>query len=395
MKLPSVCLVTCLALAAPTAWCAPDAPASRPAEKTVKIGQVRVNLAKRQVAFDAEVCLREGVLEFMIVEWKTKTHESLLHTQAKSSHVHAGLLMLGLTQGKPARWAGQELGAMFLPPAGAGVSMEFQWTGSDGKVHSMPAGKWLAGPEGQQIEAPDRWIFVGSDILPDGRYWAEVDGEMVSLTNFASAVLDVPFRSSSANAERGFYAAVNEIPPVGTKVRVVLTPLPGAERVPDARATVEIDRFGNRRVEGKIKTVDQLERWASQYILAHDRGMVVVRAHGLACVWDIAATQSVLRLGGVREFNVQRVRPGRQLLPRSRDQAAGELSKWKQKFRDYRDLLEDPGVGAGRTLAQIERELADIEARRELLKDYAGQLKKALAKYQATTQPAGAGGAGQ
>lgn len=395
MKRPLAAIVICLLLASPAAWCADAAPTTRPAGKVVKVGKVQVDLAKRQVSFDAEVCLREGVLEFLIVEWKTKTHESLLQTQVKSSHVHAGLLMLGLAPGKPARWAGQNFGAMFLSPAGAGVKIEFQWTDSEGKIQTAPAGTWLTGAEGQEIQAPDRWIFVGSEVLPDGRYWAEVDGEMVSLTNFASAVLDVPFRSSNADAERGFYANANEVPPVGATVRVVLTPLPGAERAPDARATVDIDALGNWRVEGQIMTAEQLENWAGRFVLAHDRGMVVMRAHGLARVWDIAATQSILRLGGVREFDIQRIRPRRPLLPRSRSQANAELTDWKKKFLEYRDLLEDPGLGARRTLKHIDEELADLEARRELLSDYAAQLKKALAKYQAATQPAGDTGGGE
>jgi len=375
---------------ASSAWCADGAeqPPAKPAEKVVKIGNVSVDLAKRQVSFDAEVCLREGVLEFMIVEWKTKTHESLLQTKAKSSHVHAGLLMLGLTAGKPARWSGQEMGAMFLSPSGAAVKVQFEWTDNEGKKHLVDAADWLTGAEGQEIQLPDRWIFVGSEILPDGRYWAEVEGETVSLTNFASAVLDVPFRSSSADAERTFYAKQDAVPPVGTKLRVVITPLPGAEKAPDARATVDIDRFGRRRVDGKVMTDDDLEKWAGDYITAHERGMVVIRAAGLAYTWDVASTQSILRLGGVREFDVQRVRPSRPPLPRAADQAAVELSLWKQKFLDYRDLLEDPGLGAKRTLDDIDAELRELEARREMLKDYSTKLKAAMKRYQASTQPA-------
>jgi hypothetical protein len=77
------------------------------------------------------------------------------------------------------------------------------------------------------------------------------------------------------------------------------------------------------------------------------------------------------------------------LLPRSGDQARGAIAQWKDKFINYRDLLEDPGLGAERTLAQIDAELRQIEAQKELLKDYAAQLKQALATYKATTQPAG------
>jgi hypothetical protein len=355
----------------------------------VPIGLVRVDLANRQVSFDAEVCLREGAMEFIIVAWQSKTHESLLHTKALASHIHAGLLMLGLTPGKPARWGGQDALSRFLPPAGAGLKMRFDWKDANGKSHSDDAGDWLTGANDQEIERPEQWIFVGSDVLPDGRYWAELDGELVSLTNFASAVIDVPFRSSSVNDERGFFAKSDAVPPTGAKVTVVLTPVAGAEKALDAREMVEIDRFGRRRVDGQVFTEDQLEKWAGNYITAHQRGMVVIRADGMARVWDIAATQSILRLGGVREFDIQRIPPPNDLLPRSQDQARAAIAQWKDNFINYRDLLEDPGLGAERTIAQVDAELREIEAQKELLKDYAAQLAKALKTYKATTQPAG------
>jgi len=61
-----------------------------PPPKLAQIGQVRVDITNRQISFDSEVCLREGVLEFLLCGWRTKTHESILHSQAKASHMHAG-----------------------------------------------------------------------------------------------------------------------------------------------------------------------------------------------------------------------------------------------------------------------------------------------------------------
>jgi len=371
---------------------AKNPPASQPAPKVVRIGQVRVDPKNRQVSFDSEVCLCEGALEFLLVQWQSKTHESILHTKAKASHIHAGLLMLGLTAGKPARWSGQQMGGRFLPPAGPGLKIKVVWKDADGNSRGADVGEWLTGQDDQEIERPEQWIFIGSDILPDGRYWAELDGEIISLTNFASAVIDVPFRSSSVNDLRGIYADTNEIPPAGTSVEVVITPVDGAENAPDARETLEIDRFGHTLIDGQALTEEQLEKWASKYITAHDRGMVVIRADGMARVWDVAATRSILRLGGVREFDVQRVRPPWGILPRAADQARHALAQWKDKFANYRDLLEDPGRKAERTLAQIEAKLRKLEAHRELLKDYSARRKKSLTLYKATTQPASSAG---
>jgi len=385
-----MCVIISLLATAGTSYAAEakKEPTSQAARKIVKIGEVRVDLKKRQVSFDSEVCLKEGVLEFLLVQWQSKTHESILHTKAKASHIHAGLLMLGLSAGKPARWSGQQMGSRFLPPAGAGLKIKVVWKDGKGNAQSADPGEWLTGQEGEDIDLPERWIFIGSDILPTGRYWAELDGEIISLTNFPSAVIDVPFHSSSVNDQRGIYANAQKIPATGTKVEVVITPLPGAEKSPDARETLEIDRFGHRSVDGQVLNEEQLEQWATRYITAHNRGMVVIRASGMARVWDIAETQSTLRLGGVREFDIQRVRPQWEMLPRAVDQARGALAEWEYKFANYRDLLEDPGKEADRVLIRIEAELRELEAHKELLEDYATRLKKSVARYRATTQPA-------
>jgi len=365
-------------------------PASGPA-KTLRIGAVQVDLVERQVSLDAEVCLREGVLEFLLVSWQTKTHESILHTHAKPSHLHAALLMLGLRPGKPARWSGEDESARFLPPAGAELAIDLLWKDRRGKARRSPAGAWLRGAEGRKITQPDRWIFVGSQVLPDGAYWAELDGEVISVTNFASAVIDVPFRSSNANDLRELFANTGAIPPLGTKVRVILTALPGAEKAPHARALLDIDRFGRTRIDNKTLTGEQLQKWAEKYIQRHEKGMVVIRAAGKALVHDVANARLNLRLGGVREFDVQRVPPRTEVLPRTVEQAKRSLEEWDEKFANARELIREPGQQAQRVLDQIELHLRATDARREMLKEYAAHLRKALSRYQASTQPASGG----
>ena len=363
-------------------------PTTAPAEKPFKIGEVLVDRSRREVSFDAEVCLDEGLLEFLLVGWQSKTHESILHTKAKASHIHAGLLSLGLAAGKPARWSGEDMRARFLPPAGAGLKVAFAWEDKDGKTRRSSAGKWLTGDDDKRITVPDTWIFVGSQVLPEGQYWAEIDGEIISLTNFASAVIDVPFESSKSNDMRAFVANSAAIPAIGTTVRVILTALPGGERAPDARMLVEIDRFGRASVDGKIMIGEEIEEWATDYILKHERGMVVIRAAGRAFVHDVAATQLSLRLGGMREFDVQRIRAAGTILPRTLDQAKRSLTEWEDKFANAHELIREPGQQAQRLLEQIRQDTRLIEARRKMLEQYAEELSKSLGRYRATTQPA-------
>jgi hypothetical protein len=252
----------------------------------------------------------------------------------------------------------------------------------------------MKGAPGKNVATVKEWIFVGSEILPNGRYWAELDGEVISVTNFASAVIDVPFRSSNSNDLRELYANTEAIPPLGTKVEVTIGAMPNAEKAPDARALLEIDKLGRMRVEDQPVTPEGLQDWAGKYIAQHERGMVVARVAGEALVNDVEVARLNLRMGGVREFQVQRLPLEGEPLPRTPEEARASLATWAQKFANYKDLIEDPGEQAVRACDQVELTLKNMEAAKVWLKDYATQLRQAAGKYKASTQPAGGGDPG-
>ena len=56
--------------------------------------------------------------------------------------------------------------------------------------------------------------------------YAADDGDLITVANFATAILDLPIASSANDADRGFSANTAKIPPVGTEVFVFLTPRP-------------------------------------------------------------------------------------------------------------------------------------------------------------------------
>ena len=75
------------------------------------------------------------------------------------------------------------------------------------------------------------WVFGGSIIekieasedMPEQTYYLADSGELVCVSNFATATLDVPIRSSDANQGLLFEANTPNIPDVGTKAYVVFS----------------------------------------------------------------------------------------------------------------------------------------------------------------------------
>jgi len=356
-------------------------PATKPATRVLKFKHLRVDLDKRCIVLDAEVCRRSGVLEFLVCRAGTKEYESLLRTKAPGRQLHAGLLALGLTPGKPARWSGNDQTARFLPPQGPAIEIMLRWKDKKGKTHRASAGQWMVAAGRKEVSMPKAWIFIGSEIMPDGRYWADIDGEIISVANFASAVLDVPFESSDKNAQLDFEANPKVIPPVNTPVEIVLTPRAGAEKSPHARVLLEIDRFGRLRLAGQAIAVTDLEKWAGAYVTKHPRGRVDIRAAGRAMVGDVARARDELRVGGVDEIEVTRLTPEGDLLPRTAQQADREIKWWRWKFQNAKDLIRDPGEQAEATLKQIEKDVRQLQATQALWRAYAERLRKTLDEY--------------
>jgi hypothetical protein len=180
--------------------------------------------AGRRVILRARVVLREGVLEHLMCKKGTKEHEAILATDAVPFQIHAGLLAAGATVGNPVQFAPE-----FRPPSGSPIAMELRWR-QDGKLLHSDARRWVRDEKTKADLAID-WVFAGS-VFYDDRitrkrlYAADTEGDLITVANFASAILDLPMASSANDADRMFTANTPRIPPVGTEVFMVMSPRP-------------------------------------------------------------------------------------------------------------------------------------------------------------------------
>jgi hypothetical protein len=189
--------------------------------KTDKLPFVQVDVAKKRVVVDCETIGCTAPLEFLCVVTGTNEHESILRTPAKPSHIHTGLLMIGMQQGEPVRFSGAT--NRWLPPVGPPVqiSVEFQ---KDGKTVTLPAYKLLREIKLKTPMPPRTWIFVGSKVLDNGQYAADTSGYVVSVVNFDFSLIDVSGLVSSSNDTLQYEADADVAPPAGTKVQMILEP---------------------------------------------------------------------------------------------------------------------------------------------------------------------------
>jgi len=112
----------------------------------------------------------------------------------------------------------------FAPPSGPKLNIELEY--SDGsKPKTVDARTWIK-DEKSNKPLETTWVFAGSQFFedPDSKkvvYGAD-GGDLITVANFPTAILDLPIVSSNSDAERSFGAFTEHIPPRGTHVTLRL-----------------------------------------------------------------------------------------------------------------------------------------------------------------------------
>jgi hypothetical protein len=189
--------------------------------------------AQKRLLLRARVVLREGYLEHLLCLNQSKEHESILATAAPPRLIHAGLLLTGAEVGRPVQYEPE-----FKPPTGTPIRIELDWKGPDGKARHAQARTWVKDEKSGKTLAQN-WVFAGSQLFEekDRTLYAADGGDLITVANFMSAILDLPFASSANDASRSFVANTEAIPSEGTYVTMTLRPaIPvPAEAKPAAR----------------------------------------------------------------------------------------------------------------------------------------------------------------
>lgn len=183
-----------------------------------------VDMKRKWVVIDGKVCLNRGVLEMFACPKGTKEHESVIAIDCPARFVHAALLLVDAKPGRPVQFDPE-----YVPANGQQIDVYILWLDKDGKRRSARAQEWVRNTRTKE-ELKHSFVFAGSDFweeMVDGRpyrhYQADA-GDFICVSNFPSATLDLPIKSSKENAHLLYEAYPGRIPPRGTRIRVVLIP---------------------------------------------------------------------------------------------------------------------------------------------------------------------------
>jgi hypothetical protein len=208
-----------------------------PSAKQLSKRSVWIDREKQRVYVDGYVAMQDGPLEMFACPIGTKEHESIVATLARSSEVHAALLAIGAQPGTPVAFLPN-----FVPATGQRIRVWVCYRDSDGKFHAVDARKWVR-KTGTETQMEPDWVFAGSGFWKDpsnGREYYRADGgDMICVSNFNTAMMDVPIASSAEANELAFSPFTRRIPKRGTPVRLVLVPIPIPTDKPGAPVKVD------------------------------------------------------------------------------------------------------------------------------------------------------------
>jgi hypothetical protein len=183
--------------------------------------EIWVDLAAKQVVVGGTVCLDKGPIEYFACPHDTKDYESLVAVKASARLVHTALLAIGLQPGSPVSFDPE-----YVAATGPVVKVQRRWNNAAGDTQVVPAQEWVRDTRSGAVLKED-WVFAGSSFWTDpvdGKEYYQADGgDLICLSNFPTAMLDLPIPSTQSNEALLFEAFEGRVPPVGTAVELLLS----------------------------------------------------------------------------------------------------------------------------------------------------------------------------
>lgn len=194
-------------------------PIERIGDDEYRLGEIRVNKTERSITFPAEVNMDSGLLEYLIVHRKGKTHESLLRTRVDPYNLQIAFLLLGY-EGSEQRLAMQGDPAT---PKGDRIQIHIRNIGGP-SVTAFPAEHWLVNQFGDLVKDVDpmNWVYSGS-YVEQGRFMSQESGSIAAIWHDPVSLIDNA--SSGGESNKIWFVKKGTVPPVGTPVEVSIKPV--------------------------------------------------------------------------------------------------------------------------------------------------------------------------
>lgn len=194
-----------------------------------QIGLVRLDKTQKSVQFPAALNMDHGLIEYLLVTTRGKTHESLLKTEAEPYHIHIAMLLLGakgaaqtkeLLQAPTGEYHVNTPGAATNRLAellkGDAIRIELAWT-NGATPKTVAAEDCVTDLQTRKPAAHGTWNYNGSRVV-DGIFMAQQQGSIVAMVDDVDAMVNNP-RKGHDN-DQVWEIRTNAVPRLNDKVLV-------------------------------------------------------------------------------------------------------------------------------------------------------------------------------
>lgn len=212
-----------LAWAGPFSVAADEPEADRHPElkRLSPVDDVWIDVTAKRVVVGGIICLDKGPIEYFACPRDTKDYESLVAVRSSARLVHTALLAIGLQPGSPVSFDPD-----YAAATGPVVNVQMRWKDEAGGTRIATAQEWVRDTRSGNA-MKEQWVFAGSSFWTDpvdGKDYYQADGgDLICLSNFPTAMLDLPIPSTQSNEALLFEAFEGRVPPVGTEVELLLS----------------------------------------------------------------------------------------------------------------------------------------------------------------------------
>ncbi len=197
-------------------------------ERRYQIGEVILDQKNREIRFPAKVNMAEGLIEYVVILQKGKTHEALLITSLVPTDLNLAFTLLRYAPSPELFSQINETGhptgiypeVSASVKAAARITMEAEWS-DNGTTRRVPINEWLRDTAKDAALAPGPWLYTGSS-LAEGKFIPDLTGDIAAIMGDSNAMINYP----GTDNEQGvfWHAFPKRVPPVGTHVTVIITP---------------------------------------------------------------------------------------------------------------------------------------------------------------------------
>jgi hypothetical protein len=188
---------------------------------------VRLDKKNRRISFPGEVNQRDGLIEYVVVNEKGKTHESLIDTKIAPRDIHMALLLIGLDPKSLPQSLDDippdAIDSAYLHAApkmkGGDVRISVAWM-AGGKANEVPLEDWVFDLQTQKPMTEGPWTYNGS-MIEDGAFLADEDLSIISVITDPTALANNP-RDGYDN-DQIWQVRTDKVPPLKTPVEVSIT----------------------------------------------------------------------------------------------------------------------------------------------------------------------------